>query len=129
MIASDGQLRVVATSRPWLGLQLPRNSRSSWPAEDIRFALGIWPGLIRFIGNGRLELDSNAVENYIRPIALTRKNAQFADHEIVAENWAMLTSLIDTCKMSDVIPIDYIGQTECAILDGHPRSRIEALIP
>ena len=37
----------------------------------------------------------------------------------------MLASLIATCKMSDVNPIDYIAQTLRAILDGHPRSRIE----
>jgi len=77
--------------------------RSSKLAEDIRYALGIWPGLTRFLEDGRLELDTNPVENQIRPIALTRKNALFAGHEVGAENWA--------------------------ILDGHPRSRIEALMP
>jgi hypothetical protein len=41
----------------------------------------------------------------------------------------MLASLIATCKMSDVNPIDYIAQTLRAILDGHPRSRIEDLMP
>jgi len=98
-------------------------------AEDIRYALGIWPGLTRFLEDGRLELDTNPVENQIRPIALTRKNALFAGHEVGAANWAMLASLIATCKMSDVNPIDYIARTLRAILDGHPRSRIEALMP
>jgi len=102
--------------------------RSSKLAEDIRYALGIWPGRPRFLEDGRLELDTNPVENQIRPIALTRKNALFAGHEVGAENWAILTSLIATCKMSDVKPIDYIAQTLRAILDGHPRSRIEALM-
>ncbi|MCC5956847.1 MAG: transposase, partial [Natronohydrobacter sp.] len=41
-----------------------------------------------------LELDTNPVENQIRPIALTRKNALFAGNEIGAENWAMLASLV-----------------------------------
>jgi len=41
----------------------------------------------------------------------------------------MLASLIATCKMSDVNPIDYIAQTLRAILDGHPRSRIKDLMP
>jgi hypothetical protein len=69
------------------------------------------------------------LENQIRPIALTRKNALFAGHEVGAENWAMLAPLVATCKMSDVNPIDYIAQTLRAILDGHPRSRIEDLMP
>lgn len=40
-------------------------------------------------------------------------------------NWAMLASLIATCKMSDVKPVDYIAETLRALLDGHPMSRIE----
>jgi hypothetical protein len=120
---------IVAAFRPWLEVQLSRIPRSSKLAEDIRYALGIWSGLTRFLEDGRLELDTNPVENQIRPIALTRKNALFAGHEVSAENWAMLASLIATCKMSDVNPIDYIAQTQRAILDGHPRSRIEDLMP
>jgi len=65
----------------------------------------------------------------IRPIALTRKNALFAGNEIGAENWAMLASLVATCKMSDVNPVDYLATTLRAILDGHPQSRIEDLMP
>lgn len=86
-------------------------------------------GLIRLLEDGRLELDTNSVENQIRPIALTRKTTLFAGHEVGAENWAMLASLIATCKMSDVNPIDYVADILRALLDGHPKSRIEDLIP
>lgn len=48
---------------------------------------------------------------------------------IGAENWAMLASLVATCKMSDVNPVDYIAATLRAILDGHPQSGIEDLMP
>ena len=76
-----------------------------------------------------LALDTNPVENQIRPIALTRKNALFAGNEIGAENWAMLASLVATCKMSDVNPVAYIAETLRAILDGYPMSGIEDLMP
>ena len=85
--------------------------------------------LTRFMEDGRLELDTNPVENQIRPIALTRKNALFAGHEVSAENWAMLASLVATCKMSDVNPVDYLADTLSALLDGLPKSRIEVLMP
>ncbi len=91
--------------------------------------MGHWPGLIRFLNDGTLEMDTNPVENQIRPIALTRKNALFAGNEVGAENWAMLASLVATCKMAEVNPVDYIAATLCAILDGHPQSRIEDLMP
>jgi hypothetical protein len=50
-----------------------------------------------FLDDGRLELDTNPVENAIRPICLTRKNALFAGHEIGAEHWALLASIVATC--------------------------------
>ena len=113
-----------------------RTSRQSNPsnraascAEDIRYTLAHWPGLIRFLDDGTLELDTNPVENQIRPIALTRKNALFAGNEVGAENWAMLASLVATCKMAGVNPVDYLADTLRAILDGHPKSRIEDLMP
>ena len=65
----------------------------------------------------------------IRPIALTRKNALFAGNEVGAENWAMLASLVATCKMAGVNPVDYLAATLRAILDGHPKNRIEELMP
>jgi hypothetical protein len=48
---------------------------------------------------------------------------------IGAENSAMLASLVATCKMSGVNPVDYLAATLRAILDGHPKSRIEELMP
>jgi transposase len=120
---------ILTAFRPWFEAQLSRIPQASKLAEDIRYTLGIWPGLTRFLEDGRLELDTNPVENQIRPIALTRKNALFAGHEVGAENWAMLASLIATCKMSEANPVDYIAETLRAILDGHPMRRIEELMP
>jgi transposase len=119
---------VIAAFKPWLEAQLSRIPDKSTLATDIAYALNLWPGLTRFLEDGRLELDTNPVENQIRPIALTRKNALFAGHEVGAENWAMLASLIATCKMSEVDPVAYIDHTLRAILDGHPASRIDDLM-
>lgn len=120
---------IIAALKPWLEAQLSRIPGKSRLAEDIRYTLALWPGLTRFLDDGRLELDTNPVENQIRPIALTRKNALFAGNEVGAENWAMLASLIATCKMSGVDPVAYIAATLRAILDGHPKSAIEDLMP
>lgn len=46
-----------------------------------------------------------------------------------AENWALLASLVATCKLNDVNPAAYIAETLEAIIDGHPHSRIEDLMP
>ena len=120
---------IIAALKPWLETQLSRIPQKSQLAEDIRYTLAHWPGLTRFLDDGTLELDTNPVENQIRPIALTRKNALFAGNEVGAENWAMLASLVATCKISSVNPVDYLANTLRAILDGHPQSGIEDLMP
>jgi hypothetical protein len=48
---------------------------------------------VRFLDDGRIELDTNIVERSIRPIVLNRKNALFAGHDQGAENWAAIASL------------------------------------
>ena len=82
---------IIAALKPWLEAQLSRIPQKSQLAEDIRYTLSHWSGLIQFLEDGTLKLDTNPVENQIRPIALTRKNALFAGNEIGAENWAPRT--------------------------------------
>src|SRR3954466_14431768 len=56
----------------WLTAQLERVSGKSSLAEAIRYALRHWPGLVLFLEDGRLELDTNSIERAIRPIAVAR---------------------------------------------------------
>ena len=80
---------VVAALEPWLEAQLPRIPQKSRLAEDIRYTLGHWPGLIRFLDDATLELDTDPAGSQIRPIARSGKNALFAGNEVGAENGAM----------------------------------------
>ena len=41
-------------------------------AKAIRYAIRHWPGLIVFLDDGRVEMDTNVVERAIRPSVLTR---------------------------------------------------------
>lgn len=120
---------IVEALKPWFEKQLSLISSSSTLAGDIRYALSHWTGLTRFLEDGRLELDTNPVENAIRPVALTRKNALFAGHEVGAENWALLASIVATCKLNGVNPVAYLTETLTAIIDGYPNSRIDDLMP
>ena len=120
---------IVEALRPWLEAQLSRVSGKSRLAEAIRYTLKLWDGLTRFLDDGRIELDTNPVERAIRPIALTRKNALFAGSDNGAEHWAVISSLIETCKLNDLNPHSYLTGTLERILDGHPQSRIDELMP
>ena len=86
-------------------------------------------GLTRFVDNGRIEIDSNVVERSIRPIALNRKNALFAGSDGGGEHWAIIASLIETCKLNGVDPHAYLIDVISKIVNGHPNSRIDELLP
>jgi transposase len=87
-----------------------------------------WPGLVLFLTDGRIELDNNAVERTIRPTGLNRKNALFAGHDAGAENWAVIASLIETCKLNAVDPYAWLAVPLHAILGYHKQSRINELL-
>ena len=58
----------------WQRTKLGLISQKGKLAEAIRYALPRWEGLTRFIGDGSIDIDNNAVERSIRPrsIAKTR---------------------------------------------------------
>ena len=64
-----------------------------------------------------------------RPIALNRKNALFAGHDAGADNWGVIASLIETCKMNGVDPHAWLASTLKAIVSGHKQSQIADLRP
>ncbi|WP_366874595.1 transposase domain-containing protein [uncultured Roseobacter sp.] len=77
----------------------------------------------------RVEFDNNAVENTIRPIALLRKNALFAGSEIGGRNWALMASVIGTCKLNGIEPYAYLTWLFEKMAAGHPRSEYDKLLP
>jgi transposase len=69
------------------------------------------------------------VERTIRPLALNRKNALFAGSDGGAEHWAVVASLIETCKLLGVEPHAYLAEIITRIVNGHPQSRLDDLLP
>jgi transposase len=120
---------IVDEFEPWLREKLALISQKTKLAEAIRYALSRWGGLTRFIDDGRIEIDSNVVERSIRPIALNRKNALFAGSDGGGEHWAVIASLIETCKLCGVEPHAYLTDVITKIVNDHPNSQIDALSP
>lgn len=120
---------VVKALRPWLEGRLQELSSANELARHIRYGLKRWEGLTRFLDDGRLEMDTNGVENAIRPIPLTRKNALFAGSDDGAKTWARIASLIGTCRMNGVNPEAYIAATLRKILDQHMQRDVADLMP
>ena len=113
----------------WLDEQRSRVSPRSRLGEKLTYIANQWDGLLVFLYDGRVEMDSGFVENRIRPIRLTAKNALFAGHDEGAAAWGRIATLIETAKMNAVEPCAYLKATLEAIAAGHPASRIDELLP
>ncbi len=111
---------IVDDLKTWMAQKLATVSQKSAIAEAIRYALARWDGLCRFLEDGRIEIDSNTVERTIRPIALNRKNALFAGSDGGGEHWAILASLIETCKLNSIDPGTYLADVFVRLVSGHP---------
>ncbi len=120
---------IVQALHAWLEAQLPRVAGRSTLAEAIRYALSRWEGLTRFLHDGRIELDTNPVERAIRPVALGRKNHLFAGSDGGGDRWAIVCSLIETCKLNGVEPYAYLRDVLTRMVDGHPINRLDELLP
>ncbi|QSR19168.1 IS66 family transposase [Novosphingobium sp. KA1] len=104
-------------------------SAKSKLGEAIRYALTRWDGLSRFLDDGRVDLDSNVVERSIRPLALNRKNALFAGSDEGGDNWAVIATLIENCKIADVNPHTWMTETLTRLANGHPANALGELMP
>jgi transposase len=121
---------IVDALHAWLLEHVERISGASDLAKAMRYALRHWPGLIAFLDDGRIEMDTNAVERAIRPHTLTRKNALFAGSDGGARHWAIAMTLIQTAKLNGVEPMAWLTDVLERVVSGRTRIRdLHTLLP
>ena len=128
-IRQEKSVPLIKDFRLWLTHQRSRISAKSRLGEKLGYIHRHWDGLQVFLNDGRVEVDTNPVENTIRPITLNRKNALFAGHDEGGHTWARMASLIETCKLNGIDPYAYLRCTLEAIANGHPKSQVDDLMP
>ncbi len=79
----DRSKPIIDAFEVWLTTNRARVSAKSPIGEAPKYIAKYWDGLILFLDDGRIELDSNAVERTIRPIA---------------RGWSMCTPFVSACK-------------------------------
>ena len=126
-VRQDRTRPLVEALKTWMEVKLAAVSQKGKVAEAIRYALSRWDGLCRFIEDGRVEINSNIVERAIRPLAINRKNALFAGSDGGGEHWAILASLIETCKLNNVDPEAYLTDVLARLVEDHPANRLDEL--
>jgi transposase len=120
---------IVDDLRQYLEARNRQVSAKSKLGEAIRYAITRWDGFSRFLADGRIDLDSNTVERSIRPLALNRKNALFAGSDEGGDNWAVIATLIENCKLSGINPHTWLTNTLARLANGHPANAVGDLMP
>lgn len=120
---------VMEKLRGWLTEAIPRVPPQSLTGKALAYLDGQWPKLIRVLEDGRLPLDTNRVENAIRPFVVGRKNWLFADTVRGAQASANLYSLIETAKVNGVEPFAYLRYVFAELPVATTLEDVETLLP
>jgi transposase len=119
---------ILKQIRRWLKTYQRRVVPKGKLGQAIGYALNHWRALTAFLGDGRLELDTNRVERAIKPIVIGRKNFLFMGGPKGGWAAAIIFSLIESCKQNDVDPYYYLEDV-LQRLPTHPNKRIQELLP
>jgi len=120
---------VLEAMRHWLDEALPRIAPQSLTGKALGYLDRQWPKLVRVLDNGRIPLDTNGVENAIRPFVVGRKGWLFADTVRGAQASASLYSLIETAKANGLEPYAYLRLVFTELPSAATLEHVEELLP
>ena len=93
----------------------------------INYGLPRWEKLCRFTQHAFLRMDTNLVENSIRPIAVGRNNWQHIGAESALETASIHMTLVNTCKRLKLNPFLYLRDVFIRL--GRGEDCIDDLLP
>ena len=120
---------VLEDLRHWLDKTLPQVPPTSATGKALHYLHTEWDKLVRYLDDGRLEIDNNLAENAIRPFVLGRKNWLFSDSVKGIKASANLYSLIETAKANGLEPYAYLRYLFTELPKAETVEAIEALLP
>ena len=121
---------MVEDLKTYIETQITRVSGKSALAGAMRYVLNHWKGLIVYLDDGRVEIDSNTIERLHRLIATCRKNSLFAGAESGARSWAIFVSLIQSARLNGHDPFVYLRDVLERIVSSETKAnQLEALLP
>jgi transposase len=112
----------------WMEDESPKLPPSSPVAKAMGYMLQRKARMMHYLMDGRLLIDTNPIENLIRPIAVGRRNYLFAGSHEGAQRAAIFYSLFACCKLNGVNPVEWLDDILLRLPE-HPINRIEELLP
>ena len=119
---------ILLRLRLWLQQEQTRVVPKSKIGEAIGYALNQWPALCRFVDDGRLPIDNNAVEREMKAIATGRKNWMFFGSERGGRAAAIIYSILASARRHGLDVWQYLGDVLRRLADLNP-GELEHLLP
>ena len=119
---------VLDKLKDFLDENYPKILPKSSIGKAFIYSLNQWKYLRRYTQDGNWQIDNNAVENKIRPLALGRKNYLFAGSHNAVQQAAMIYSFFGTCKINDINPLEWLTETLRKLPD-HKVNQLHELLP
>lgn len=113
----------------WLMSTLPQVPPETATGKALNYLHREWTKLIRYLDDGRYEIDNNRAENAIRPFVIGRKNWLFSDSVRGVKASANLYSLIETAKANGLEPYGYLRRVFTELPRAKTVEAVEALLP
>jgi transposase len=105
----------------WLDDKAEKIRPTSLTGEAVRYTLGQWEKIVRYLECAHLTPDNNAAERGIKPFVVGRKNWLFAGSPDGAKASSLFFSLIETAKENNLNPYGYLKWIfdQAAVMDEH----------
>ncbi len=111
------------------GLRPSKTALPSSPfGKALTYAKNHELALSRYLEDGRLQIDNNAMERDLRPIAIGRKNWIQVGSLEGGERAAVFFTLVSSCKGIGVDPFEYLRDV-IERIPTHPNRRLHELTP
>jgi transposase len=113
----------------WCTVHRPYEPPSSPLGRAIKYLLNHQTALRRFLDDGAIPIDNGVVERLHVRTALTRKNFLFAGSDAGGQRAAIAYSLLGSCELCEVNPVEYLGDVLPRLSRGVRLADVAELLP
>jgi transposase len=120
---------IVRELKVWLDKMADAVLPQSTLGKAVFYMLGQWSKLLQFLDHPQIPLDTNRVENAIRPFVIGRRNWLFSQTAAGATASARLYSLVETARANGIEPHAHLSRLFARLPRATVMDHFEALLP
>jgi transposase len=128
-LRSEKAKPILKKFKEWLESSINQVPPQSAIGKAINYCINQWPYLEKYSDDGEVEIDTNLVENAIRPLALGRRNWLFAGSVEGAESSCIFFSLLQTCRANEIEPYAYFKVILSEVVNCETKEDYKKLLP